>query len=118
MLVHVITDNHLHIRSREELASEVESSVQAALRRFAPQITRVEVHLSDENAQKGGGKDKKCTVEARVAGLQAIAATNIGASLDQAIHGALEKLVAQLEHKLGRLSERKGRAPMGDEPAD
>jgi len=59
MLVHVITDNHLHIRSREELASEVESSVQAALRRFAPQITRVEVHLSDENAQKGGGKDKQ-----------------------------------------------------------
>src|SRR2546421_6302473 len=74
MLVHVITDNHLHIRSREELAGEVESSVQSALSRFASQITRVEVHLSDENAQKGGDHDKKCTVEARVAGLQAIAA--------------------------------------------
>ena len=116
MQVHLTTDNHIH--SREDLASKVESNVEAALRRFAAQITRVEVHLSDENAHKSGGQDKKCMVEARVAGLQAIAASSTAASLEQAIDSALEKLAAQLEHKLGRLSERKGRTPMGDEQAD
>jgi len=78
----------------------------------------VEVHLADENGQKTGGHDKKCTLEARLAGLQPVAATDHGASLDQAMDGALEKLVALLDHKLGRLHEKKVRPTMGDETAD
>jgi ribosome-associated translation inhibitor RaiA len=86
------------------------------LKRFASQITRVEVHLADENSHKTGTIDKKCTLEARVSGLQAVAATASGGTVEQAIDAALDKLVAQLDHKLGRLGQRKGRAPMGDEP--
>ncbi len=115
MLVHVTTDNH--IRGSEALVSEVEANINAELMRFATQITRVEVHLSDENSHKTGTVDKKCTLEARVAGLQAVAASANGASVEQAIAAALDKLVAQLDHKLGRLSQRKGRTPMGDEPS-
>jgi ribosome-associated translation inhibitor RaiA len=116
MLVQVTTDNH--IRGREKLTEEVESSVVAALSRFAAQITRVEVHLADENGQKRGDNDKTCKLEARLAGLPPVAASDHGNNLDQALAGALDKLLAVLDHKLGRLNERKGRLSMGDEPAD
>jgi ribosome-associated translation inhibitor RaiA len=116
MLVRLTTDNH--IRGRENLQREVEEATQSKLRRFQPQIMRVEVHLADENSHKGGGGDKTCTLEARLAGLQPVAATSSGDNLDQAIDGALDKLVALLEHKLGRLGDRKGRPAYGDETAD
>src|SRR5262245_6450292 len=116
MMVRVTTDNH--IRGREKLVHEIESSVQARLGRFTPQITRVEVHLVDENGHKRSDNDKTCTLEARLAGLQPVAATGNGNHLDQAVDDALEKLVALLDHKLGRLHEKKTRSAMGEEPAD
>src|SRR5437773_8077587 len=100
MLVHVTTDNH--IEGREELVREVETALQGPLGRFGTQLTRVEVHLADENSHKGGGLDKRCTLEARLAGLTPVAASAQGANLSQAIDGALDKLIAQLDHKLGR----------------
>jgi ribosome-associated translation inhibitor RaiA len=113
MQVNVIGDNH--VKGTADVAGEVESSVEAALKRFGAQITRVEAHLSDVNSHKSGHSDKQCTVEAHVAGLQAIAATGNGGSLDQAVAEALDKLVAQLERKLGKLGEQKGRTAMGGE---
>jgi hypothetical protein len=114
--VQLVTDNH--IRGGERLSAEVQNSVEAALQRFQPQVTRVEVHLADENSHKGGGGDKRCSIEVRLAGLSPMGASNTAGSLEQAVDGALEKVVAQLDHKLGRLSERKGRPSMGDEAAD
>jgi ribosome-associated translation inhibitor RaiA len=116
MLVHLTTDNH--IQGREQLVLEVESAVEAALDRFAPQIMRLEVHLSDENGHKSGEDDKQCTLEARLAGLPPVAVTATGANLEQALDGALDKLVSLLEHKLGRLNERKGRTSFGGEAED
>ena len=116
MLVHITTDNHIH--RGEHLTRDVETTVTDSLRRFLPQLQRVEVHLADENSHKSSPNDKRCTMEARLAGLQPLAASGHGANLDQAVADALEKLIHQLEHKLGRLGERKGRASMGSETAD
>ena len=107
MLIHVTTDNH--IQGREPLLREVEASLQGSLARFAPQITRVEVHLSDENGKKAGENDKKCTLEARLAGLQSVAVSGNGVNLDRAISTAVDKLAHMLDHKLGKLGDRKGR---------
>lgn len=115
MLVQVTTDNH--IKGRQELTGEIEASVAASLSRFADQITRVTVHLADENAKKTGDDDKQCSIEVRFAGLPPFAATGNGSSLDQAVDSALDKLNNQLDHKLGRLSDRKGRVSFGGEPA-
>jgi hypothetical protein len=113
MMVHITTDNH--IQGRESLVSEIEATVEKSLTRFNSQIMRVEVHLSDENSHKTSENDKKCKLEARLAGLQPVAVSDTGANLDQAVNGAVEKLVALLDHKLGRLSDRKGRGPYGGE---
>jgi ribosome-associated translation inhibitor RaiA len=113
MLIHVTTDNH--IQGRERLVGEVEAAVQDSLQRYAQQIMRVEVHLSDENGKKPGDDDKKCTLEARLAGLQPVAVSGHGANLDQALSSALDKLLHALDHKLGRLNDRKGRTSFGGE---
>jgi ribosomal subunit interface protein len=114
MLVQVIGDNH--IRGGQDLSSYVQTTVESQLARFSKQITRVEVHLADENSHKNGTSDKSCSLRVHVAGLQDVGATAHGGTIDQALDAALEKLVAQLDHKLGRLGERKGRASMGDQP--
>lgn len=110
MFVQVVTDNH--ITGREALVERIEASATEALRRFAPQITSLQVHLADENSHKKGDSDKTCVLEARLAGLPPVAAREQSGDLDQAVEGALENLVALLDHKLGKLNDRKGRTSM------
>lgn len=114
MLVHVTTDNH--ISGRQELVGEIEATVSAALVRFKEQLMRVDVHLSDQTSNESSGVDKRCKLEARLAGMQPLATSGDGANLDQAIDAALDRLTNLLEHKLGKISEKKGRVSFGGEP--
>ena len=74
----------------------------------AEHITRVEVHLSDENSNKkiGTGDDKRCLLEARLTSRQPIAVSHQAATLEQAIDGAAKKMRHSLETVLGRLGNR------------
>ena len=74
MQVEVSTDHN--IEGSDGLTSRVVAEVTATLSRFSDQLTRVEVHVSDENADKGGAADKKCVIEARPVGLQPVAVTD------------------------------------------
>lgn len=116
MQIQVNTDNQ--IEGSEGLNRQVEEVVEGALARFGDRITRVEVHLSDQNSsQKTGDNDKRCVMEARLAGLQPIAASSDGSSLDQALDGAAAKLEQSLTRTLGRLDDSKGRASIdGEQP--
>jgi ribosome-associated translation inhibitor RaiA len=89
-----------------ELSRRVESTVTRILNRFEDQITRVEVHLSDVNSDKSGARDKRCLMEARLAGLDPIAVTNLAANVEDAIKGAAEKLKTALENQSGRARSR------------
>ena len=97
-----INSDH-HISASPELAARIQSMVRDALERYSDRITRVEVHLNDLNSVKGGSNDKRCLMEARVAGFGPIDANHEADSLDLAIDGAMEKLERAIEHKLGRL---------------
>jgi ribosome-associated translation inhibitor RaiA len=101
MHIQVNTDNNLE--GREEMAARVEAVVEDALSRFSDQITRVEVHLSDENSHKSGQNDKRCMMEARLENRRPTAVTHQAATLDQAISGAADKLKTVIESTLGRL---------------
>jgi ribosome-associated translation inhibitor RaiA len=105
MLIEVNTDNH--IRGSAELSAKVEASVEAALSHFSDRVSRVEVHLADENSQKGGGSDVRCSMEARIDGHQPLAATNHADSVEDAVDGAAEKLTAAIESALGRLKDKR-----------
>lgn len=97
-----INSDH-HILASPELAGRIQELVRGALERYSDRITRVEVHLNDLNSTKGGDNDKRCLMEARVAGFGPIDANHEAPSLDLAIDGAMEKLERAIEHKLGRI---------------
>src|SRR5947209_1684756 len=104
MIIQFNTDNH--ITGGQEMADEVEAIVEDTLSHFAPRITRVEVHVGDVNAQKGGGDDIRCSMEARLEGHQPLAAAHQAGTVEEAVDGAAGKLKRSLEHTLGRLSDR------------
>ena len=110
MQIQINTDHN--IQGYESAAATVRSAVEDALRRFSPHITRVEVHLGDENASKRGGDDKRCMMEARLEGHPPVAVTHHAATIGQAIDGAAEKLVHRLERTIGRLHSHRGNGAM------
>jgi ribosome-associated translation inhibitor RaiA len=78
--------------------------VEGAISHLRDRITRIEVHLSDENSDKGGDKDKRCMLEARLSGLQPIAVTHQAETVALAIDGAAEKLERAIGSALGKLN--------------
>lgn len=100
MQIQFNTDHN--IPAREALTAQVNGAVENALSRFSEHITRVEVHLSDENGDKSGPSDKRCAIEARLEGRQPIAVTHHAATSEQAIDGAADKLLRLVEHTLAR----------------
>ncbi len=107
MQIQVNTDDN--VKGRDELARRVEAEVSHTLSHFSEHITRVEVHLSDEDSDKSSRNDKRCLMEARLAGRPPVAVTNLAGSLDEAFGGAAAKLKRSLESTLGRLKDHKGR---------
>jgi ribosomal subunit interface protein len=97
-----INSDH-HIAATPETAGRVQRLVRDVLDRYAERITRVEVHLNDLNSLKGGNNDKRCLMEARVAGIGPIDASHEAPDLLLAIDGAMEKLERAIEHRLGRV---------------
>jgi ribosomal subunit interface protein len=98
-----INSDH-HITGSPELARRVQALVRDTLDRYSDRITRVEVHLNDLNSIKGGSKDKRCLMEARLGGLGPVAVNHEAENLNLAIDGAMEKLERAIEHKLGKVT--------------
>jgi len=101
MIIQFNTDNN--IQGSERLNEYFEETISNALNRFRSQITRIEVHLADENSSKEGQNDKRCTLEARLEGLQPIAVTSNEDTLEQAVKSALDKLKSALDTAIGKL---------------
>jgi ribosome-associated translation inhibitor RaiA len=104
MQIQINTDSN--IEGREKLAVHVTRVVEDKLSRFGERVTRVEVHLSDENGHKSGQDDKRCMMEGRLEGHQPMAVTHHAATLSQAINGAAVKLERIIESTIGRLQDR------------
>ena len=103
--MHIQINTDHNIEGREELASQVKGVVEGALSRFRDRITRVEVHLSDQNSDKSGQDDKRCMMEARLEGREPTTVTHQAASLGDAVDGAADKLKRSLESTLERLKD-------------
>jgi ribosome-associated translation inhibitor RaiA len=98
-----INSDH-HSLATPELAARIQTLVRDALERYSDRITRVEVHLNDLNGVKGGSNDKRCLMEARLAGLGPVDVNHEAPSMELAIDGAMEKLERAIEHKLGKIA--------------
>jgi len=102
MQIQVNTDNN--IEGRDVLVAQVEAQIGDGLSRFADQISRVEVHLSDENAGKSGSDDKRCLLEVRLNGHSPVAVTHRSGTAQEACAEAVQKMRRKLQSTLGRQS--------------
>lgn len=105
MQIQINSGNNIEVH--EEFASKIKGIVEDAMSRFSDNITRVEVHLSDEDGNKNGINDKRCMIEARLAGRQPAAVTETADTFDLAVIGAAGKLVNMIESTLGRIQDKK-----------
>ncbi|MBN1319741.1 MAG: hypothetical protein JXA87_02765, partial [Thermoleophilia bacterium] len=62
--MHIQINTDRNIEGDNALAQRVEAVVRETLAHFSKHITRVEVHLRDENSgSKSGTEDKRCLLE-------------------------------------------------------
>lgn len=95
------TDNNIH--GTEALKTAMTELITKRMNRYTEQISRLEVHLADENGNKNTPDDKRCTIEARLNGMNPMAVTNHASNHEQAVDGAIDKLRASLDTAIGKL---------------
>ena len=100
MTILINTDNTL---TGEKRSSDFFTfQIAQALHRFETHITRIEVHLKDENGNKGGSNDISCLLEARLEGRPPVAITNQADSIELAVTGAIDKIKTTVETIIGK----------------
>ncbi|MEE1897596.1 HPF/RaiA family ribosome-associated protein [Flavobacterium rakeshii] len=95
MQININTNNH--VEGSQRMKDYFKGVVADSLKRFEDKVTRVEVHVGDENSHKEGDTDKKCTIEARIAGMQPVAVTNHSNTVEKAVDGAIDKIKKVLD---------------------
>ena len=80
------------VDGHERMQSHFSEEITESLKRFEDKITRVEVHVGDENNEKFGVDDKRCMIEVRLAGKNPVAATNHANTIEKAVSGATDKM--------------------------
>ena len=116
MQIQVHSDNHIEGSAR--LVEWVSDSVASKLARVDDELTRIVVHLHDDNGAKAGAQDKRCQIEARPKGLQPLSVTHKSETLEQAIDGAIEKMHHALDHQFGKLRSKRATPLQADETGD
>ena len=103
-----VNSNHT-MHTGESFERWAVTTLNESLSRFKDDITRIEVHMSDENADKVSGDQKRCMMEARLANREPVAVNHHGATQDEAIRGATHRLIHALDHKYGKLDRHQHR---------
>lgn len=116
MQIQLNTDNH--VQGADSLGDWAERLLRERLSRFVDHITRIEVHLSDVNGARVAGQDKRCLLEARLAGRQPMAVSHEADRVADAVQGAADKLARALDTALGRRRDADGRASIRTGEAD
>lgn len=104
--IQINTDEN--IQGSEALIAQFSDQIRDNLDRYSQHITRIEVHLSDNNAGKSGNSDKRCLMEVRLEGQQPKVVSNKAGVLESAFTGAIHKLLRVLESDLGKITHQKG----------
>ena len=98
------TDKNIH--GDDRLAEVAEHTVVLALGHLTERLSRIEVHLADVNAAKGGADDIRCTIEARPEGMRPQTVTHTDANVEAALRGGAKKIRARLDSEFGKLGRR------------
>ncbi len=103
MQIQVNTDHH--VKGGELLKQHIEDLLNGSFDNFKDEVTRIEVYVADENSHKGGDDDLRCTMEARIRGLQPIAVTHHAENIHAAIDGATDRMVRSVRKTVEKRRE-------------
>jgi ribosome-associated translation inhibitor RaiA len=101
MTIQLNTDKSLVIH--ENFGTEIKELLTKELSHFSEHITRLEVHLSDENGSKEGINDKRCVLEARLPNRQPTAVTADANTHEQSVKAATDKMKHALDSIIGKM---------------
>ena len=104
MIIQFNTDKN--IEGTETLESYVAEKIKSSLKHYADYITRIEVHLSDQNADKPGKDDIQCKMEARVASLKPVTVISNSGTKEKALDIAIGKMKAALQTIIGKMKNK------------
>ena len=109
--MHIQINSDRGSEGHEALAAHVSGVVEEALSQISDHVTRVEVHLADEDGahHKSGENDMRCMMEARIEGYHPLAVTAHADSLHKSVVSAADKLARAIESTLDRLHDHKHR---------
>ncbi len=94
--------NYGDVEVSPTLNEHVIDRVNHALKHRTERVTRVEVHLRDDKSKRKGQSDRRCVMEARLAGCDPLAVTHKAHDLYDAVNQAADKLARAISHHLGR----------------
>lgn len=101
MKIQLNSDKNIQITEKfEKYFSE---KINLSLKRFDDIITRIEIHLSDQNAHKTSHDDVQCKIEARIKDLQPVIVTGKSDTKEKALDEAIKKIKASLDKVTGKL---------------
>ena len=110
-----VNSNH-SISTGESFERWANAELNDTFSRFRDDITRIEVHMSDENGEKVSADHTRCMMEARLANREPVAVNHQAGNQDEAFRGASDKLKRVLEHTLGKLRDHRARESIRREP--
>ncbi len=97
---------------KAEWFASITADVEAAFGRYRNRLTRVDVHLSDENGPKSG-IDCRCTLEARPVGRPPLVVSHHAEGFDEAVKEAIEKMNRLLTSTFDKHDEKGGTSISG-----
>jgi ribosome-associated translation inhibitor RaiA len=100
MRIQVNSDKTINVDA--SLKRSVKDQSRSALDRFAKNLTRVEIHLSDIDNKKTGRADKRCLIEVRPAGDRPLVASATAMTIESAVDEALRKMKRSLTTFFGK----------------
>jgi len=100
--MHLQFNTDSSVMGTENVAERIEGQLRGKLGRFEERLTRLEVHVSDGNASRGGGDDKSCTIEARPRGGNPVSVAAKSGDVDAAARDAGSKMVSLLDSHFGK----------------
>lgn len=103
MIIQINAGKNLNVN--KEYSSQLDSLLTEELSRYSEHITRLELHLSDQDGTKESLCDKKCILEVRLEGRQPIAVSATSNTYDQAVDSAIDKIKASLNTIIGKLRD-------------
>jgi len=90
MIIQLNADKNLAIH--EAAGDAIKKLLIDELNRYSKHISRLDIHIADENGIKQGFNDIQCMIEAHRERTAPVVVTNVADTVDQSVNGAIEKM--------------------------